>query len=130
MARDKDDSTPLHWAALIEIDKRHKSDIWLSGDLNIPALLAAGADFMAQDDSGDTPLHAAAGWNTAMDVKNNILALLAAGADVMVQNKAGKFPWDYAQNNDDIDGTDEYTALGKATCGWGYWFKNLVGLCG
>jgi hypothetical protein len=48
----------------------------------------------------------------------------------MVQNKDGRIPWDYAQNNDDIVGTDKYTALGKATCGWGYWFKNLVGLCG
>ena len=85
---------------------------------------------MAWDDSGDTPLHAAAEISSATDVKNNILALLAAGADVMVENKDGKIPWDYAQNNDGIDGTDEYTALKKATCAWGYWFKNLVGLCG
>ncbi len=94
------------------------------------ALVATGADVMAQNASGDTPLHAAAEINGATDVKNNILALLAAGADVMVQNKDGKIPWDYAKNNDDIDETDEYTALKKATCGWGYWFKNLFGLCG
>jgi hypothetical protein len=48
----------------------------------------------------------------------------------MVQTKDGRIPWDYAQNNDDIVGTDKYTTLGKATCGWGYWFKILVGLCG
>ena len=118
MALDNGGDTPLHMAA------------WGGRPETIKALVAAGADVMAQNASGDTPLHAAAEINGATDVKNNILALLAAGADVMVQNKDGKIPWDYAKNNDDIDETDEYTALKKATCGWGYWFKNLVGLCG
>ena len=117
MAQNKYGSTPLHKAA------------WGGSPETIKALIAAGADVMAQDASGDTPLHAAAEINGATDVKNNILALLAAGADVMVQNKDGKIPWDYAKNKDDVDETDEYTALKKATCGWGYWFKNLVGLC-
>ena len=48
----------------------------------------------------------------------------------MIQNKDGKIPWDYARNNDDIDERNRYSALGKANCGWGCWFKNLVGLCG
>ena len=118
MALGNGGDTPLHNAA------------WGGKPETIKALIAAGADVMAQNASGDTPLHAAAEVNGATDVKNNILALLAAGADVMVQNKDGKIPWDYAKTNDDIDETDEYTALKKATCGWGYWFKNLVGLCG
>ena len=81
---------------------------------------------MAMADYGKTQLHKAAWAGTPETIR----ALVAAGADVMVQNKDGKTPLDYAKNNDDIDETDEYTALKKATCGWGYWFKNLVGLCG
>ena len=47
-----------------------------------------------------------------------------------MEDDKGRTPWDIAKENDELKGTDAYTALGKATCGWGYWFKNLVGMCG
>ena len=109
-----DTLTPLHWAAQASIPE------------NIQALVTAGANVMAKTDDGTTPLHLAADYGTPAVIQ----ALLDAGADVMARDKAGKTPWDLAQTTQGLKGTNAYTALGKATCGSGYWFKNLVGLCG
>ena len=52
---------------------------------DVQAELDAGADVMARDEKGYTPLH----WATT---PANIQALLAAGADVMARNKYGYTP--------------------------------------
>ena len=116
MAKTNDGTTPLHLAA----ESFHKTPA------NLQVLLGAGANVMAKTDDGTTPLHLAADYGTPAVIQ----ALLDAGADVMARDKAGKTPWDLAQTTQGLKGTNAYTALGKATCGSGYWFKNLVGLCG
>ena len=142
----RDTFTPLHWAAQASIPENIQALVAAGADVmaladgdvtplhfaaqhtpeNIQALVAAGANVMAKTDNGTTPLHLAADYGTPAVIQ----ALLDAGADVMARDKAGKTPWDLAQTTLELKGTDAYTALGKATCGSGYWFKNLVGLCG
>lgn len=51
-------------------------------------LIKLGADVNARDDSGYTPLHNAAVWSSAEDIRT----LLAAGADVDAVNNAGRTP--------------------------------------
>ena len=97
----------------------------LQAELNAGADVTARGDFNGPSDTL-TPLH----WAAQASIPENIQALVAAGADVMARDKAGKTPWDLAQTTQGLKGTNAYTALGKATCGSGYWFKNLVGLCG
>ena len=75
------------------------------------AELDAGADVMARNKYGYTPLHSAANHGTPA----NIQALLAAGADAKAKNKEGKTPWDLAQENEKLKGT-------KGTKG--YWALN------
>ena len=55
----------------------------------IEALLAAGADANARDESGKTPLHTAAGHAYS---RGAIAALLAAGADPKAYDKNGETP--------------------------------------
>ena len=71
----------------------------------IEALLQAGADPMARDQDGDTPLHIAADWTDDVAI---VEALLAAGADVRAQNDVGNRPVDLAW---DIRGSDVYWRL-------------------
>ena len=52
MARTKDGTTPLHWAALVETST------------NIQALLDAGADAKAKNEDGKTP------WDLAQENEN------------------------------------------------------------
>ena len=73
-------------------------------------LLAAGADVMARDEDGSTPLH----WAASNGTPANIQALLDAGADAKAKNKHGHTPWDYAQNNEKLKGTKGYWALNDA----------------
>ena len=94
-------STPLHEAA--------------RGNENpavIEALLAAGADVNMRDELlGSTPLHAAASSNENPAV---VEALLAAGANAAVNNAAGQTPWDLAQENEALKGSDTYRRLNDA----------------
>ena len=97
MARDHDGWTPLHYAA--------------SGtSTNIQALLDAGADVMALTMAGITPLHLAAMFSKPAQIH----ALLAAGADTKAKGKDGNTPWDYAQANERLKGTEAYRALKDA----------------
>tara|TARA_B100000497_G_scaffold24372_1_gene28685 strand:- start:250 stop:486 length:237 start_codon:yes stop_codon:yes gene_type:complete len=75
-------------------------------------LLDAGADVMARDWEGATPLHLAA----RKVFPDNIIALLDAGADAKAKNKNknGKTPWNFAQNNEKLKGTKGYWALNDA----------------
>ena len=74
---------------------------------DVKAKLEAGADVMARDMYGDTPLHFAAGNGTP----ENIQALLEAGADPKAINDNGKTPWDLAQDNNALKDTKGYLAL-------------------
>ena len=77
---------------------------------NMQPLLDAGADAMARDESGGTPLPRVAQHGTP----ENIQTLLAAGADAKATEKSGKSPWDIAQDNEDLKGTKAYWALNEA----------------
>lgn len=81
-ARDKDELTPLHWAARNLCHAPHC----------VEALLAAGADKDAKDNRGATPLHLA----TAYGVSHCVAALLRAGADYSVADVDGWTPLHYA----------------------------------
>ena len=107
------------------------------------AELDGGADVMARDKFGMTPLHTAASRGTPATIQAllaagsdvmardedgrtplhrtaqsgtpaNIKALLAAGADAKAKNKEGKTPWDLAQGNDQLKGIKSYWALNDA----------------
>ena len=64
----------------------------------IEALLAAGADPMARDEIGFTPLHFAAATNANPAV---IEALLAAGADLEARSRFGRMPLHNAAENNE-----------------------------
>jgi ankyrin repeat protein len=80
---------------------------------SVQALLAAGAEVMARDKDGSTPLHYAAKciYGCKRGAKQ---ALLDAGADAKAKNKEGKTPWDLVQENDKLKGTKDYWALNDA----------------
>ena len=71
----------------------------------------SGADLAARDNDGDTPLHEAAMFN---DDPTVLETLLAAGADPTARNAAGETPWDLAQANEALQGTDGYWRLNDA----------------
>ena len=77
---------------------------------DVQAELDGGADLMARNKYGETPLHGAAQYGTSA----NIQPLLDAGADAKAKNKLGKTPWDFAQENDKLKGTKAYWALNDA----------------
>ena len=133
-ARDESGITPLHWAAVgnqnpaviqallaagadamvrteSSITPLHRAALFNENLAVTQALLAAGADPMARTESGDeTPLHWAAGNGSPAVVQ----ALLAAGADAMMRTAMGRTPWDIAQDNEKLKGTDAYWRLNDA----------------
>lgn len=86
-ATDRNGSTALHVAAQ-----------W-GRDSICTALISAGADLDAEDDKGDTPLHAALsalGAAVNPNQASTVLLLLAEGANACSSNQAGKTPLHYA----------------------------------
>ena len=73
--------------------------------------LDAGADPNARGESGWTPLHFAAEFNTDPAVT---AALLDAGADPNARNENGQTAWDLAQDNEALKGTDVWWRLNEA----------------
>ena len=94
------------WAECGDLCKKR---FWLekATTSDVKAKLEAGADVMARDMYGDTPLHLAAANGTP----ENIQALLEAGADPKAINESGKTPWDFAQYNNALKDTKGYLAL-------------------
>ncbi len=107
--RDGNGSTPLHWAVAILFP--------IPNPEVIAALLAAGIDPDVQDEDGDTPLHDAAGASltyTELHAGEAIEVLLDAGADATIRNAADRTPWDVAQENEALRGSDAYWRLNDA----------------
>ena len=90
-------------------------------------LLAAGANLKARAEDGNMPLHTAAKyvhWAFPDNLESigdddphagdAIEALLAAGADPTARNAAGQTPWDLAEANEALKGSDTYWRLNDA----------------
>ena len=77
----------------------------------IEVLLAAGANLEAQNKFRYTPLHEAAEHNKNPAV---IEVLLAAGANPKARTVEGKTPWDFAQDNEALKGSDAFWRLNEA----------------
>ena len=91
--------TALHWVA-------EKGSL-----ANVARLLAAGADVTARTTTGQTALHRAA---AVSDTPAVVEALLAAGADATARDGEGQTPWDLAQENEELKGSDAYWRLNDA----------------
>ena len=91
------DGPPLHVAA----QSNDNPDI-------IKALIAAGADPMAQTEDGWTPLHVAAQCSEKPVV---IETLLEAGADPVARDKNDVTPWDLAERHNRTRGFGAYQRL-------------------
>ena len=109
-ARDDEGQTPLHHAA-----ENNRTGA------TARALLAAGAGMEARDENGNAPLHVAAkyvsdwaGPDEDAHAAGVIEALLEAGADATARNAAGQTPWDLAQENETLRGSDGYWRLNDA----------------
>ena len=98
-ARKEDGGIPLHYAAPAT-----------RAPANIQALLNAGADVTAQTMADVTPLHLAAMFSKPAQIQ----ALLTAGVDAKANGRDGNTPWDYAQVNETLKGTEAYWALKDA----------------
>lgn len=78
----------------------------------ITILLNAGADALARDNNGWTPLIYAASKTENPEV---IVRLLRAGADAKAKNNKGYTALDYAQHNEKLKGTEAFRQLEKAS---------------
>lgn len=74
---------------------------------DVLALLEAGADANARDETGKTALMAAAASGT----RENVIALLKFGADAKLRDTNEKTAFEYAKDNDRLKGTDVYWRL-------------------
>ena len=98
-ARNEYGRTPMHYAAQG------------TSPAMVTALAKLGAKLNEPDGRGGwTPLHLAAWFSKTPSV---MAALLAAGADPAARDKAGKTPWDYAERNAALKGTDVYRRLSE-----------------
>ena len=96
------------WA---ECDKICNENWWkIATTSDVKAELDAGADVMARNEYGDTPLHSAAENGTP----ESIQVLLKAGAGAKAKSQSGTNPWELAQDNDKLKGTKGYWALNDA----------------
>ena len=121
-ARTTSGMTPLHSAA-----------ITFDAASAIESLLAADANLEARDADGNTPLHLASAWihpdyqrrgsdwwsqSQYRDFEPHaglaIEALLEAGANPAIRNVDGQTPWDLAEENEALNGTDAYWRLNDA----------------
>ena len=75
----------------------------------VTALLEAGANLEARGE-GQTPLH----WAAMFGTGEAVTALLEAGADPNARDNDGKLPFDYAEDNEQLKGTDAYWKLNDA----------------
>ena len=75
----------------------------------LTSAMAAGAEVMARNKDGWSPLHNAAWWG----IPQNVQALLEAGADAQAKDKSGKTLRDLAHENEKLEDTDSYWALFK-----------------
>jgi cytohesin len=76
----------------------------------VTILLEAGADLNTRTEMYQTPLHYAARFGTP----ETVTILLDAGADAAMKDVDGKTPFDLAEENEDLKGTDTYWALNDA----------------
>jgi ankyrin repeat protein/transposase-like protein len=78
----------------------------------ITALVKNGADVNAITEAGFTALMFAAGGNSNPDV---ITTLIENGADVTIKSNEGKRALDYAEENENLIGTEAYNLLRQKT---------------
>ncbi len=135
-ARDRRDSTPLHYTAELsdnpavitallaagaEVNARDLGGwapldyaaLLTANPIISSTLLEAGAEVNARNESGSTPLHYAAllTGGPAVTRAAVITTLLDAGADAAAEDAEGLTPWAYAQINEGLEGIDAYWRL-------------------
>ena len=104
-------TTPLHHAALANDNPAIITALVNAGaDITAPLEARAGVDvrFPFSWTPGWTPLHFAAFRNNNPAV---IWTLIGLGADAAARDADGKTPWDYAQDNEALEGTDIWRRL-------------------
>ena len=79
---------------------------------NIQVLVYHGRDFLAQIDSGATPLHWVADCSSCN--LGIVEALLSAGADATSEDEAVKTPWKPAKENLKFKGGEGHCVLNEA----------------
>ena len=109
--QDEYGTTPLHHAALANDNPAIITALVNAGaDITAPLEARAGVDvrFPFSWTPGWTPLHFAAFRNNNPAV---IWTLIGLGADAAARDADGKTPWDYAKENEALEGTDIWRRL-------------------
>ena len=104
-ARAEDGQTPLHYASRAAFSE--------TATAVVAALLEGGADLEARDAFGCTPLHYAARAELP-GTATVVAALLEGGADPNARDNDDKRPFVYAEDNEQLKGTDVYWKLNDA----------------